>query len=378
MKAIIGTKTLKAAVDKAAFAIESKTTLPILANLLISCDKYRQEITVTGTDLENTVFLFRSAEVLEPGSFTAGAKALKKVMASIDDDMTTIFHDESASNDEYTKNMLGVNDYKIVGVSADDFPVFATPAFNGAGTQMISLPFSAVERVRAAISTDETRYDINGINLNHGAITATDGHRLHTVKHSTGMQAPEYDKHHNITNADDVNAIVPSSAIKLLARASYKKEYTGQGLVCGKHLYLGLGGDDYLMVKLVDGEFPDFSQIIPQNVDKCAILDRAGFAKALKAAMVMSSEMNNGIKITLNGTIQVSASNPELGTFSRTVAGDWSEHPAEMALGFNAKLMLDALAQIKEDQALLEVDDELTPAKFTEGDFTAVVMPMRL
>jgi len=377
MKAIVNTKTLKAAVDKAAFAVEAKATLPILGNLLISCDKDKQQITITGTDLENTVSLFRTCNVPESGAFTVNAKAMKKIMASIDDISTTIFHDDD-DDDENTKNMLTVNDYKLVGMPADEFPVFPSPAIDAPKTQMVSLPISAIEKVRAAISTDEARYYLNGIFLDHGAITATDGHRLHTAKHSTGMQAPELDDKGHITNVDDIGAIVPAAAVKLLARASYKKDYTGQGLICGNHIYLGLGGDDFLMAKLIDGDFPEYSQVIPGYSDGFAIIEKKEFTSALKAAMAVSGEMNNGVKIALNGSIQVSSSNPDLGTFSRTVPGEWSEHTKELVTGFNARYMLDALAQVDGDQAMMEVSDNLAPALFSEGAFRAVVMPMRL
>lgn len=352
--------------------IEKKTTLPILTNVLI--DAKTDTIEILATDLTVGIKGQYDAQVKEKGSVTVGAKKLFEIVRELPEQEVTF----KTLENNWVELTCGKAMFKIVGLPADDFPIL--PAYDT--EEFFPLPSKTlsvmIEKVQHAISMDETRHYLNGMyfttaeedNKKLLRMVSTDGHRL-------AMVDREMDKE----SLFDLKAgcIIPRKGIQELRKAFGDSE--DDAMICMKDRSLVVKTKTLLfIIRLIDGDFPDYTQVIPKGNERILVCPRDSLLGALRRISLISSEMTRGIKFTLKPKVlEVSSSNPELGEAKEEIVVTYESD--EMKIGFNARYFLDVLSVINDEDVVIELADEMSPGIIkspSDSGYLSVIMPMRL
>ncbi len=347
--------------------VSTRTTLPILSNVLLKADKGRVEF--TATDLDVTVACSVEAKVEKSGSTTVPVKKLFGIVRELNGEIE-IETDEK----NVTSIRSGGSFFKIHGLAADEFPPL--PKFKD--DKKVALPQETVramlKKTSFAVSTDESRYVLNGIyiSLKDGKMTlvATDGRRLALVDEEVELAE-------NATG----EFIVPAKAINELNRLL---QSTGEvELKFGENQASFALKDDkgfsvLLVTKLIEGNYPNYRQVIPGEAKERIPLNREELLAALRRAEIMTSEKANSVKMTFGkNSLAITANSPEVGEARESLAVNYKGK--EMAIAFNPRYLIDPLTALTEDEVFIELIDELSPGVLKiNGPFLYVVMPMRL
>jgi DNA polymerase-3 subunit beta len=348
--------------------VSTRTTLPILSNVLMRAEKERVEF--TATDLDVTVACSVEAKVGKAGATTVPVKKLFGIVRELSGSEIEIEADEK----NVTSIRSGSSFFKIHGLGAEEFPPL--PKFKD--DKKVSI---AQETVRAmlkktsfAVSTDESRYVLNGIfiSLKEGKMTlvATDGRRLALV-----------DEEVDISEKSSGEFIVPAKAVNELNRLLQEKGEVE--LKFGENQASFSLKDDkgfsiLLVTKLIEGNYPNYKQVIPSETKERIQLVREELLQALRRAEIMTSEKANSVKLAFGkNQLAITANSPEVGEARETIAINYKGK--EMAIAFNPRYLIDPLAALVEDEVFIELIDELSPGVLKiNGPFLYVVMPMRL
>ena len=352
--------------------VEKKNTIPILANVLIEAAD--GEIQLTATDLEVGMKASYPATVSAPGKITVSAKKLYEIIKELPEQEI----DFNAKENCWIEIRCGKAYFNIVGLSAEEFPYF--PHFKK--EQFIAVDGTLlkemIDKTFFSISTDESKYNLNGIYFRAVEadgkpmlrLVATDGHRLSLI------QKP-IDVSHIEQLAKGV--IFPRKGIFELKKMA--EESDGE-------LLLGFFDNNaviqknqtVVVMRLVDGEFPDYNRVIPQSNDLTARIPRDSFLHALRRMSILSSEKSKGVKIELKeNLLEMSSSNPEFGDAREDIEIEYQNE--EICVGFNARYLIDILNAQAEEKICLALRDKLSPGLITPSDnqeYLAVIMPMRL
>jgi DNA polymerase III subunit beta len=352
--------------------VERRNTIPILSNILIGADG-EGNLTLKATDLDMEAIENLPAKVETPGAVTVPAHTLHDIVRKLPEGAEIKI--ERKGGEGRLKVAAGRASFELAILPAEDFPDMGqaeTPHRFKVESGEIKRLF---EKTRFAISTEETRYYLNGIYL-HAVesdgmklrAVATDGHRLAQVQ----TECP--------SGAETMpGVIVPRKAvgevIKLLESSSTLIE-----VALSQAKIRFIVGDVILTSKLIDGSFPDYARVIPANNKKRLLLENADLVKAVDRVSTLSSEKGRAVKLNASeGRLVVSASNPESGSATEEISADYGDEPLE--IGFNARYLLDVTAQIDGSQALFKLADGSSPTLVSdESDTTAlyVLMPMRV
>lgn len=352
--------------------VEKKNTIPILSNVLI--EGYESEIHLTATDLEVGMKSSYPATIKEPGKITVSAKKLYEIIKELPDKEISFISKENS----WIEIRCGKSIFNIVGLSADEFPYFPNPEDKNFVKVNSYILKEMIEKTFFSMSTDESKYNLNGIFFKtieeteekQLRLVATDGHRLSLIQRNINLNEIEQLQQ---------GVIFPRKGLFEL------KKITDEG-----DLDIQLGFMDNnavikkdkttVVMRLVDGEFPDYNRVIPKNNEIKVNIPQDTFLHALKRMSILSSEKSRGVKITLkNNIIEVSSSNPELGD-SREEIEVIYDGP-EINIGFNAKYLIDILQVQNSERIYLIIKDNISPGIIKSDndiDFLAVVMPMRL
>jgi DNA polymerase-3 subunit beta len=348
--------------------VSTRTTLPILSNVLLRAEKDRVEF--TATDLDVTVACSVEAKVKKPGSTTVPVKKLFGIVRELNGNEIDIETDEK----NITAIRSGPSFYKIHGLSADEFP--PQPKFKD--DKKVSLQQENVrgmmKKTSFAISTDESRYVLNGIFMSlkdhKMTMVATDGRRLALV-----------DEEVDIAEKSGGEFIIPAKAVAELNRLFQDKGEVE--IKFGENQASFALKDDkgfsvLLITKLIEGNYPNYKQVIPGEAKERIALVREEFLQALRRAEIMTSEKANSVKLTFGkNNLAITANSPEVGEARESLAVNYKGK--EMAIAFNPRYLIDALSALTEDEVFFELIDELSPGVLKiNGPFLYVVMPMRL
>ena len=372
MEFTIDKDTFLKALQKIQGIVERRNTMPILSNVLIEASPER--IHLTATDLEVGMRSSYPTDVIREGKITVSAKKLYEIIKELSDEKI-IF---STKENDWVEIRCGKAHFTIVGLSPDEFPYF--PKVNDDSFVKLNNATlrEMIEKTSYAICHDETKYNLNGVFVkaleeNGRSIlrmVATDGHRLSIVERElTGTICRELAK----------GAIFPKKGIFELKKMAEEEEgelllgFMDNNAVIKK-------GNSVVVMRLVDGEFPDYTKVVPQNNDKTVRINRELFLHSLRRMAILSSEKFKGIKFDIkSGCMDISSSNPELGEAREEVEIDYAGDP--MTSRFNARYMIDVLSVLVETEVELLFRDELSPAIMRpagDNSFLSVVMPMRL
>ena len=369
MELTIRVPELVKALQRVQSIVEKKTTMPILANALLRSTS-KDQITVSATDLEIGLVASYEAKVTKPGALTLGAKALYDIVRSLPEELVTL---KQAAN-QWVEISCGKVKYRVVGMAADNFP--SLPSF-------AEVPFFSVEpkvmkemidRTLYAVSTDETRYNLTGVYFEPVVaaqalrMVATDGHRLALVERP--MAEPPSMK---------AGVIIPRKGLSELRKLLDDGADPGRlGFVDNSAVFAK--GPLTLTMRLVDGRFPDYQQVIPSGFTRKVILRRQPLQDALKRTSLLSADKGQGVRLELApGTLSLSSNNPDLGEAREDLDVEFDGEP--LKIGFNFRYLLDILSTVHDEQIELQLTDELSPGVLVGGNTPgdrAVVMPMRI
>lgn len=345
-----------------------RTTLPILSNVLLRAEGNRLEL--TATDLDVTISCAVEAEVSRPGATTLPVKRFFGIVR----ELASPTIDIEVSEKQTCTLTAGPSYYKINGLAAEEFPPM--PQF--AEKKRVLLPQdklrSMLRKTSFAISTDETRFVLNGIflSLREHKITmvATDGRRLALV-----------DEEVDLPVESDGEFIVPTKAINELNRLLGTSGNV-EVKVTENQAAFSLQGDKSASVliisKLVEGNYPNYRQVIPGETKERVALAREELLHALRRAEIMTSEKSNSVKLSFTkNNLAITANTPEVGEARESIAVNYSGR--DVAIAFNPAYLMDPLKALENDEVYLELIDELSPGVLkTNGPFLYVLMPMRM
>lgn len=346
----------------------SRTTLPILSNVLLKAENDRLEL--TATDLDVTVSCSVEARVKKAGATTIPVKKLFGIVRELGNPEVDLEVDDRNT----TAIRSGSSFYRINGLSADEFPPI--PKFKEDKKVVLSQETvrGMMKKTSFAISTDESRYVLNGIffSLKDHKVTmvATDGRRLALV-----------DEEVDVSEQSQGEFIVPAKAVNELNRLLQDKgeveiRYTDNQAAFT--LKDEKGFSVLIITKLIEGNYPNYRQVIPNEVKERITLVREEFLHALKRAEIMTSEKSNSVKLAFSkNNLAITANSPEVGEARESLAINYKGR--DMAIAFNPKYLIDPLNALSDDEVFLELIDELSPGVLkVNGPFLYVVMPMRL
>jgi len=350
--------------------VERRTTIPILANVLI--ESVADGVTIAATDQEIGVRRQCEAKVKKKGSLTTSSRKLYEIVRECPDVPLGI---RSLENN-WIEVTAGKSHFKIVGLDPREFPAMPA-AGHETDRQTMTLPSAMlremIERTVFAVSTDETRANLSGVFLERpekGKVTvvATDGHRLSLISRAVegGTAGP--------------SVIIPRKGIMEITKVIESGDEPVTLSVHGGVAHATRGNVE-LSMRLVEGEFPDYRQVVPQKSERRLVVGVESLFAALRRVSIVSSERTRGVKMQIEtGKLDISSINPDVGEASEEIAADYEGEP--LAIGFNAKYLIDVL-QVLEPSAQVEIgfNDDVSPTVLRcegESDFLYVVMPMRL
>jgi DNA polymerase-3 subunit beta len=354
--------------------VEKRNSMPILANVLIEAPKKGKEakLHLAATDLEVGVRSLHQANVSEPGGLTVSAKKLFEIIRELSDDKIEL----SATANSYLEIRCNRSRFTLAGTAAEEYPTL--PEFSPEKTVPIpaSILSQMIERTIYAASVDETRYNLNGVYLevleDSGAIrlVATDGHRLACVDREI-----EGD-----TSALASGVIIPRKGLGELKRLVDEDDADEIELAFANNSGLARKGDVTLVMRLIEGEFPNYNQVIPKNLTRHLVLPTDSLVQAVRRVALLSSERSRAVKLELSdGQLVITSSNPDLGDAREELDIDYAGET--LAIGFNAKYLLDAINAVQSKEVRFSFQDELSPSRLSPPDdekTLAVVMPMRI
>ena len=350
--------------------VERKTTMPILANVLLEATG--TSLSITATDLEVGINCLLKGEVVEKGRVTVHARSIYDIVKELPEE--TVFLTVKDGN--WIEIRCGKSRYKIVGLSPDEFPALPTRGQGDVWKMDGKTLAQMMEKTSFAMSTDETRFNLNGVYLDPAKtkegtklkMVATDGHRLSIVERDLGTKC-----------GIQKGAIVPRKGVTELRKMVEGAEDPIDLWLDAKHL-IAWRDNITLVVRLIDGQFPPYEQVVPKQSKRIVSLARETLTHALKRVSVLSTDRARGVKFSVSPkNLEIFASNPDLGEAREELEIAYKGESFDV--GFNARYFLDALGAIADEQAVLEMGDETSPCVLrSEADrgFTHVIMPMRL
>ena len=368
----IGKETFLKALQRIQGIVEKRNTMPILSNALL--EVHNDLLYITATDLEVGMKSSYPTKMVKEGKITVSAKKLYEIVKEMPDEE---IHFSTKEND-WVEIVCGKARFNIVGLSSDEFPYFPKVKEESFLVFKNEILSDMIEKTSYAICYDETKYNLNGVFIKavqQGAdsvlkMVATDGHRLSVAQKVISG---------NISEELGKGVIFPKKGIFELKKMV--EEEAGE-------IMLGFmdnsavikKGNTVVVMRLIDGEFPDYSKVIPVNNDRNVQINRDKFLHSLKRMAILSSEKFKGVKIDVSPElITISSSNPELGEAREEIEVQYEG--IDISARFNAKYLIDVLSVMEEREVELKLKDELSPVIMkaaAEDDFMAVIMPMRL
>ena len=365
---------------------EKKSTMPILANLLLRAEG--NSFSITGSDLEITAVATAAATVKSKGAVTVNGKIFSEIVRELPDGDVTI----KSTERERVEIVAGRSQLKMIGVSADEYPVPPGLSLSVRSKLPASQLIEMISKTIYAVSLDEGRYTMSGIcleTIKEGKtaairMVATDGHRLALItRPAANLQltsmATGSKKSAAASTRDHV--IIPRKGMVEIRKALETNPDAEVGLDVNEGFFVVETGNSKLVVRLIDGEFPDYAQVLPANKGERATVLSNELSQALKRVALMVSDKNKGVRLDFGeNSVRITSSSAELGEAREELAIQYLGKP--FTVGFNAKYIIDVISTITETQPLvMELFGETGPGKFfTEADESSIsiVMPLRL
>ncbi|MBW6472662.1 MAG: DNA polymerase III subunit beta [Anaerolineaceae bacterium] len=374
MKASVSQQELAHGLSTVSRAVSPRSTLPVLANVLIATDEGR--IRLSATNLELGISCWIKAEVEEEGSITIPARTISDLVSILPNDRV-----EMSLNDRtQTLNVrCGTNSTDIKGIDAQEYPPMPLPEKSGGVELNVADLKEMIQQVAFAASSDEARPVLQGVltQIEGTTITmaATDGFRI-SVRSSA------------VTNPTDkaISIIIPARAMNELARIAANGDATvSMSVPEGRGQVVFNLKDAELVSQLIEGNFPDYKVIIPRSYKTHTVVSTPSFQKACRQAEIIARDGNNIIRMHIQprmegpGIVEISAQSEETG--NSEVQLDANIDGDGLLIAFNVRYLREVLDVVKTPSVALETNANNTPATIKpigEDEFTHVIMPMHL
>jgi DNA polymerase-3 subunit beta len=374
MKLSIPKSELQRGLGRIQSIVEKRNTMPILANVLLEA---RSEgdggiLELAATDLEVGIRSSQPADVKTAGSVTASAKKLYEIVKELPDEPVHI----EVSPDAYLTIRCARAQFNLAGNSAEEYPTLPSASPGTTVTVQPVVLSQMIERTMYAASADETRYNLNGVYIEQIPDTgklrmvATDGHRLSYVDRELGSPLEGL----------AAGVIIPRKGLSELKKLVDEED--------ADEIEIGFEGNNglvrkqgvTLVMRLIEGEFPNYRQVIPKETTRHLVLGVDLLSHALRRVALLSSERSRAVKLELeSGLLRLSSNNPDLGEAHEELDVDYDGEP--LTIAFNARYLMDCLAACAAKEVRIGFQDELSPAQVvptSDDDSLAVVMPMRV
>jgi DNA polymerase III subunit beta len=345
-----------------------KTTLPVLANILVETTE--RGIRLSGTDLDIAVTTEVAADVETQGAITIPAKKLSEIAKELPPSPVKI----ATSGEQRVTLDCGRSHFKILGLPRDEFPNFPTVKFDASWRIRSGDLQKLISHTSFAVSNEESRPILNGVlwelRPDNMRMVATNGHRL------SKMDIPI-----NSTGAPSADMIVPPKALEQIRRLFPQDEELE---IARGDNHLGFRSPfTAVYTRLIEGPYPNYDQVIPRDNNRIAIADRQSLISALRRMSVIASDQTHRIRLSFNSALlRFSVQTPDLGEATDEMAVRYDGDPLD--IGFNATYLLEILRYIPTDEVKLtfrapERAATLEPEGWSEpGNYLCLVMPLRL
>jgi len=370
MNTTIDREALLRALSRIQGVIDKRHAMAVLTNVLLEADA--GTLCLIASDIEVSLKQKVPAKIDEPGKAAVPARTLFEIVRESTADEVNL----SSLENQWVQVSTGKSKFKLMGVSPDEHP--GMPAAGGNGTEAITVEMSAgdlndmIRKTVFSVSTDDTRSNLAGVYLDgsnaaSARMVATDGHRLAMIDRPvTGGEI-------------GTGVILPRKGLAEVGKLLPEESTPVKLMLTGNEAQIELG-DTLLSMRLVEGSFPDYRRVIPDETPRRVKTDRDELLRTLRRVSILSSERARGVRFKLSeGVLEVSTNNPDMGEASEELpvayAGD------SMEVGFNARYLLDVLAVFPEGSEVeIGLGDELSPGVLQgdDKDYTYVVMPMRI
>ncbi|MBW2281624.1 MAG: DNA polymerase III subunit beta [Deltaproteobacteria bacterium] len=366
MKLTIDREELLRGLGRIQAVVERRGALPILSNVLI--DARSDGLAMSATDLEVGVVSEHAAQVEEVGAITLGARKLHDLVREFEEPEVRIRTEDSAR----VGIECGSSRIQLLSISPEEYPTL--PSAEGVEFVEIeaSLLGEMIDATLYAASNDEARYNLNGVymELSEGklVLVATNGHRLAKIERTPPAPVSFLEK--GIT--------VPRKGVAEIRKLCDETEGSVE-IGLGEGFLLVRTDRLVLSCRLIDGDFPDYRQVIPSGHRIRIMVDRERLVHAVRRLSILAHERSGGFKMALeDGSLLLSASNADLGEGNEEIPIDYTGDRFET--GFNARYVLDALSSVVAKEIAIELSDDLSAAKLRpadDPDQVGIIMPMR-
>lgn len=368
-------ESLLRALQRVQSVVDRKNTIPILSHLLIEASE--NEVVFSATDLEVGIRLKYPATIEKEGKVAVPAKSLYEIVRELPPDSAVKF---KVFENFWIELIADKSVFKLVGQDSDEFPQL--PQINEQTSfTLASAKFSEmIDHTIFAVSNDQTRYDLSGVFLEKTKesgqhtlrMVATDGHRLSMMDQKVDDAKDSY---------LEKGVILPKKGLLELRRLLGEEEKFNCCLMENNAVFWTNSQQVQLFMRLLDGEFPDYTPVIPKGNDKRVVMNRDHLLNSLKRISVLSLEHSRSVKFLFNkGKLQLSSSNPKLGEGKEDVDIDYDGEKIE--IGFNAGYFIDILNALSDQEnVVMELTDVLSPSMIKGSKFDGslnIVMPMQL
>lgn len=354
--------------------IEKRTTIPILGNVLLVLENDRLLLTATDLDIKLTDSL--PARIAQPGATTLPAQLLHDIVRKMPAGSEILIEQPDSATGSVVTVKCGRSRFTVQSLPSADFPNMDGPdgndvrTFDIQGGDLLRL----IGLTDFAISSEETRYYLNGIYLhtaggdNSGTLraVATDGHRL------AQAEFPVPDDARGMRGV-----IVPRKTVGEIARLFVAEDEITVSVSANK-IRLSRG-DIELTSKLIDGTFPDYGRVVPTNNERTLVVDRRALEDAAGRVSVVSSEKGRAVKLAIeSGKLTLTVNSPDTGSATEEIEAEFDSAPME--IGFNGRYLEDILRRVQGDKVTVKLADPGSPTLFAGEDPNSlyVLMPMRV
>jgi len=351
--------------------VEKKNTMPILSNMLLTAEG--SNIEIVATDLEIGLRGRYAADVEKPGAVTVSAKKMFEIVRELPAEDIQIKVEDS----NWIKITSGHSQFKLVGLPKEEYPALPDVAEEGMIVIDGDTLREMIKKTLYSVGENDARYVLNGLFLHmtqgkgglNVRMVGTDGHRLSMIDRVIDAKHKEE------------SIIIPKKAMMELRRILEEDSPKTELRVGSSKNHALFKRDGLMMVtKLIDGNYPNYLQVVPSKSTKKVTVSKEVIAHAVKRVSILSKEKTNAVKLQLEkDRLVLSTNNPEVGEANEELAVDYSGEG--IAIGFNSRYLIDVLTAMDREKITLELNDPLSPCLITEeGDeqYKCVVMPMRV
>src|SRR5215211_2293264 len=369
MRFTIAREKLQEGLTAVSASIPAKTTLPVLANIMIETTE--RGIRLSGTDLDIAVSTEIPADVEAQGAITIPARKLTEIARELPPSPVKI----AASGEQRATLECGRSRFKLLGLPRDEFPSFPAVKFDQSWRIRSGELQKLIGHTSFAVSTEESRPILNGVlwelRPERMRMVATNGHRLARMDVPTPPSG----------NTAQADLIVPPKALEQIRRLFRADEEVE---IAKSENHLGFRSPTtQIFTRLIEGPYPNYEQVIPRENDKSATADKAAFASALRRMSIVASDQTHRIRMAFaNGSCKLSVQTPDLGEAQEEITVSYDGDPLE--IGFNASYLLEILKYIPTDEVRLtfkapERAATCEPVGWNDpSSYLTLVMPLRL